>query len=129
LSGNELVTWGGETFNALLAALFARQLPERRFIATPDSVVGPVNLLDVSLTPLRDLARSTEEASDLPLATVSKFANPSRYLNELSPQLATVEKRHSVPRKPFHRWLDRIEGVDLVGSFPVDRTSDGSYAR
>jgi ATP-dependent Lhr-like helicase len=129
LSGNELVTWGGETFNALLAALFARQLPERRFIATPDSVVGPVHLLDVSLTALRDLARSTEKASDLPLAAVSKFANPSRYLNELSPQLAAVEKRHSVPWKPFHRWLDRIAGVDLVGSFPVDRTPDGSYAR
>jgi hypothetical protein len=118
LAGAELVTWGGETYNALLGALFSRQLPDRRFAITPDSVGGPVHLLDVSLDLLRDMARSAEKAGDLPLSAATKFTNPSRYLNELSPQLAALEKRSSVPWKPFCRWLDRIEAIDQIGSMP-----------
>jgi hypothetical protein len=120
LDGTELVTWGGETFNTLLAALFARQAPERRFVATPDSVAGPILLLDTSLEAIRELVRSTERAGDLPISIAGKFANPSRYLNELSNQLNAIEKRRSLPWAPFQRWLDRIEGIEVVGSMPIE---------
>lgn len=120
LDGTELVTWGGETFNTLLAALFARQAPERRFVATPDSVAGPILLLDISLEAIRELVRSTEQAGDLPISIAGKFANPSRYLNELSNELNAIEKRRSIPWAPFQRWLDRIEGIDVIGSMPVE---------
>lgn len=126
LSGTELVTWGGETYNALLGALFVRQLPDRRFAATPDSVAGPVHLLDVSIALVRELARSAEEAGDLPLTAANKFANPSRYLNELSPRLAALEKRNSIPWKPFCRWLDRIQAIDQIGSIPPAGAPQGS---
>ncbi|MBU8536223.1 DEAD/DEAH box helicase [Falsiroseomonas tokyonensis] len=129
LSGAELVTWGGETYNTLLGALFARQLPDRRFAVTPDSVAGPVHLLDVSLDFIRELARSAEEAGDLPLSTATKFTSPSRYLNELSPRLAALEKRSSIPWKPFWRWLDRIEAIDQIGSMPPTGAPPGADAR
>jgi ATP-dependent Lhr-like helicase len=118
LGGTELVTWGGETFNTLLAALFTRQALGRRFTATPEEVLGPVLTLDVSVKTVRELARATEAAADLPLSLASKFANPSRFLNELSRGLAAIEKRRSLPWAPFHRWLDRVEGIDLAGSMP-----------
>jgi hypothetical protein len=119
LSGAELVTWGGETYNTLLGALFARQLPEWRFAVTPDRVAGPVHLLDVSLDFIRELARSAEEAGDLPLSTATKFTSASRYLNELSPRLAALEKRSSIPWKPLCRWLDLIQAIERIGSIPA----------
>lgn len=123
LGSTELVTWGGQTFNTLLAALFARQAPERRFVATPDSVAGPILLLDISLDAVRELAQSTEQDDDLPISTAGKFANPGRYLNELSNRLNAVEKRRSVPWAPFNRWLDRIQGIDVIGSMPIETSS------
>jgi ATP-dependent Lhr-like helicase len=125
LSGTELVTWGGETYNTLLAALFARHLPDLRFAVTPDSVAGPVHLLDVSLELVRQLAQSAEKADDLPLSAATKFTNSSRYLNELSSQLAAWEKRRSIPWKPFCRWLDRIDAIDQDGSMPQDAQLSG----
>ena len=124
LEGTGLVTWGGETFNALLAALFTRQAPERRFIATPERVLGPVVTLDVSLNAIREVALMAERAGDLPLSVAGKFTTPSRFLNELSPGLVAKEKRQSLPWAPFHRWLDRIGGIDVVGSMPAGAGSE-----
>lgn len=129
VDGTELVTWGGETFNTLLAALFARQSPERRFLVTPDSVAGPILLLGISLDSVRELARSTEKAGDLPISIAGKFANPSRYLNELSSGLNALEKRRSIPWAPFQRWLDRIEGIDVIGSMPIGAPGQHGGAR
>ncbi|HJU19747.1 MAG TPA: DEAD/DEAH box helicase [Stellaceae bacterium] len=119
LAGTELVTWGGETFNTLLAALFTRQAPERRFVATPEGVRGPILLLDVSLETVRALARATESANDLPLSVAGKFTSPSRFIAELSNELAAREKRRSLPWVLFHRWLACIAGIDLIGSMPA----------
>lgn len=120
LDGAALITWGGEIYNKLLAALFSRQAPDGRFAATGEQVFGPIHVLDVSLNGLRELARATEAAGDLPLSVASLFANPSRYLSELSNGLAAVEKRNAVPWAPFRRWLERIEGIDIVGSVPFE---------
>lgn len=120
LGGAELVTWGGQIFNTLLAALFARQAPDRRFAIAPEAITGPILLLDLSLDSIRELARSAEAADDLPLSIAGKFTNPSRYLNELSNGLSAQEKRRSIPWAPFQRWLDRIDGIDIVGSMPIE---------
>jgi ATP-dependent Lhr-like helicase len=112
LSEAELVTWGGETYNNLLSALLIRRLPGSRFAVAPDSVVGPLHALDVTLDLFRELARSAEEASDLPLSMAAKFTNPSRYLDELSPRLAAQERRNSIPWAQFRRWIDRIEAIE-----------------
>lgn len=114
LTSRELVTWGGETYNSLLAALLARRATRARFKVTPSTVAGSVGFPELSLQLLRDLARSTEEADDLPLEVAAKFVNPSHYHNELSSSLMAVEKRRAVPWAPFMRWLNQIEGIDSV---------------
>jgi ATP-dependent Lhr-like helicase len=115
-----IVTWGGETFNTLLAALFARRAPQNHFVASPEGVAGPVSKLDLSLDAVRELARATERAGDLPLSVARKFVSPSRFLRELSNQLAAEETRRAVPWAPLRRWFDRIEGIDVVGLSPSD---------
>jgi ATP-dependent helicase Lhr and Lhr-like helicase len=119
LEGARLVTWGGETFNTLLAALFARQFSGRRFAASPEEVSGPIFAVDVSVHTVRELALRTERDGDLPLSVAAKFTSPSRFFGELSNDLAADEKRRSPPWAPFHRWLDRVTGIDVVGSMPA----------
>lgn len=118
LGGTELVTWGGEIFNTLLAALFTRAAPKRRFAPTAEGVLGPVQSLDVSLGRIREVAAAAEQSRDLPVDIAGKFTNPSRFLVELSNELAATEKRRSVPWAPFRRWLDRVTAIDVVGSLP-----------
>jgi ATP-dependent Lhr-like helicase len=118
-SEEEIITWGGRTLNTLLAALFVRQLPRLQFSITPYSVLGPIQMLDISLQKLREIALNAEVAEDLPVATAAKFTNPSRFINELSPSLAAIEQRNSIPWKHFHRWLDTIVGIE-----PLERTPD-----
>jgi ATP-dependent Lhr-like helicase len=120
LEGTGLVTWGGEQFNTLLAALLFRQSPRCRFVASSESVNGPVSAIELSIDAIRELARQTERAGDLPLSVASKFTGSSRFLGELSSALSAEEKRRSLPWVPFHRWLDRLTGVDIVGSMPSD---------
>lgn len=107
-----IVTWGGETFNTLLAALLTRQSPARHFVPMPEGITGPVSMLDVSLDAVRELARATERADDLPLNIARKFTSPSRFLHELSNELAAEEVRRALPWVAFNRWLDRIEGIE-----------------
>ncbi len=118
LTGAELQTFGGETFNTLLAALFTRLAPKRRFAPTPERVVGPVLALDLSLDDIRGLADTTQAAGDLPLSAAGKFTNPSLFAGELSGQMAAQEKRASVPWAPFRRWLEKIEAIDVDGATP-----------
>lgn len=115
LDGRELVTWGGEIFNTLLAALFSRQAPKLRFVPGAEAIRGPVAALDVSISSVRELASVMEGTASLPLNIASKFTNGSRYLTELSNELAAKEKRQSVPWAPFGRWLRGINGIDVVG--------------
>ena len=114
LEGARLVTWGGEEFNTLLAALFAQQFPGRQFDVSPELLDGPVLELDVSIGLVRELAIETERKGNLPLDVAAKFTNPSRFFGELSNDLAAVERRQSVPWAPFHRWLDRVTGIDIA---------------
>lgn len=123
LSGNSVLTWGGQTLNSLLVAIFARSAPNRHFVATPHAVYGDIFAIDVSLDAIRDMARRIEIANDLPLAVVSKFVTPSRFFAELSAELSAQEKRRSVPWVLLRRWLDRIDGIDLGGSMPIERRS------
>lgn len=118
LGRTELVTWGGNDFNRLLVALLARQAPECRLTVSEEAVLGPLVGVDVSLNAFRELARAAEAAGDLPLSIAEKFTNPSRYLNELSNELTAREKRRSVPWAPFYRWLNRVQGIDVIGSIP-----------
>ena len=121
LSGGTLLTWGGQTLNTLLAAVFSRSATDRRFAPTPTSVSGDIFAIDLSLDEIRDLARRIETTNDLPLAIASKFVGPSRFLGELSDAVAADEKRRSVPWALLHRWLDRVEGIDLGGSLPMEK--------
>jgi ATP-dependent Lhr-like helicase len=121
LSGGTLLTWGGQTLNTLLAAVFSRSATDRRFAPTPTAVSGDIFAIDLSLDEIRDLARRIETTNDLPLAIASKFVGPSRFLGELSDAVAADEKRRSVPWALLHRWLDRVEGIDLGGSLPMEK--------
>lgn len=123
LEGGELVTWGGEPFNLLLAALLMRHVLGRRLVASAVSIAGPVTAVELSIDAIRDWARQRELANDLPLSVAVKFTAPSRFLGELSSGLAAEERRRSVPWAPFRRWLDRVTGIDVAGSTPAERTS------
>ena len=118
LTGAELQTFGGEAFNTLLAALFTRLAPKRRFAPTPERVVGPVLALDLSLDDIRGLADATQAAGDLPLSAAGKFTNPSLFAGELSAEMAAQEKRASIPWASFRRWLEKIEAIDVDGATP-----------
>jgi len=97
LSGGSLLTWGGYTLNTLLAAVFSRSVPGRRFAPTPTAVSGDIFAIDLSLEAIKDLARSMETANDLPLSVASRFVGPSRFLGELSDAVSAEERRRSVP--------------------------------
>jgi hypothetical protein len=73
LEGAGLVTWGGEKFNTLLAALFMRQSTGRRFAALPEEVNGPIFAVDVSV----DAIRMAEGASPFFFAVHESGGGPS----------------------------------------------------
>ncbi len=119
LNGGTLLTWGGQTLNTLLAAAFRRAAPDRSFSPSPTAVSGDIFAIDLSLETVRELAKTIEATNDLPLSVASKFAGPSRFFGELSDTLSAEEKRRSVPWTLLHRWLDRVDGIDLGGSMPT----------
>ena len=118
LNGGTLLTWGGLTLNLLLAAIFRKFAPERNFSPSYTAVSGDLFAIDLSLASIRDLARSLEMANDLPLSVASRFVGPSRFFSELSSALAAKEMRRAVPWALLHRWLDRVDCIDLGGSMP-----------
>lgn len=118
-NGGTLLTWGGQTLNTLLAAVFRRSAPDRNFTPSPTAVLGDIFAVDLSLETIRVLARSIEAANDLPLSVSSKFVGSSRFMGELSDAITAEEKRRAVPWKLLHRWLDRVDGVDPGGSIPT----------
>jgi hypothetical protein len=90
------------------------------FVASHEEVRGPVFSVDVSHDTVREIAFQTERESDLSLSVAAKFTSSSRFLNELSNDLAADEKRRSRPWAPFHRWLNRVTGIDIVESMPAE---------
>jgi hypothetical protein len=120
LSGSSLLTWGGQTLNTLLASVFSRSAPDRRFVPTPTAVSGDMFAINLSLEAIKELAKSIEATNDLPLKVASRFVRQSRFIGELSDAISAEEKRRSVPWALLHRWLDRIDGIDLGGSMPME---------
>jgi len=114
LSEAGLVTWGGEPFNLLLAALLTRDAPRRRFFPTYIGINGAFDAVNLSIQRIRDLAAQAEQANDLPLNVARRFTSSSRFLGELSNHLAAEEARHSIPWPPFRRWLEHVSGIDKV---------------
>lgn len=78
-------------------------------------------MTDLCLGKIRDLARRIAMANDLPLAIAANFVGPSRILGDLPDAIAADEKRRSVPWARLHRWLDRVEGMHLGGSLPMEK--------
>ena len=116
LNGAKLVTWGGEPFNTLIAALLTREIPGKRFTSSIVSVSGPLSGVEISVGAMRQWATRAEEANDLPLSLAGKFTNPSRFIGKLSSRLTAEEKRRSIPWNAFHRWLKRVSEIDEGGS-------------
>ena len=114
--GDRLVNWGGSAFNTLLAALLMREAPGRKFLSSDVEVTGPLPELELSVEIVREWALRAERTNDLPVSVAEKFTSPSRFMGELTSHLASEEKRRSIPWRPFHRWLDRVGGIDIVES-------------
>ena len=119
LKNDELETWGGEALNELLAALLVRTVPGKKFKASGLAVTGPFSGVEFSVEALRAWTHQAEEAGDLSLDFAGKFTNRSRFAGELSSVLAAEEKRRSIPWKTFHRWLDRVARIDVLGPQPT----------
>lgn len=118
LDAGKLVTWGGETYNHLLRAVIAREAPGLAFEATAFGISGPMGRLPISLEWVRRVAAGAEAANDLPQRVTAKFVGASRYLSELSHDLAAQERRSSVPWVPFRRWLASVEALEGVTAAP-----------
>jgi len=114
LSNTELVTWGGERFNTLIAALLSREVPGRGFTPSIQGVTGPLSAVEISIETIRRWATQAEGANDLPLDVSGTFTNPSRFLAELSSKLVAEEKRRSIPWSGFQRWLDSVSGIHSI---------------
>ena len=114
LMGQELKTWGGEQFNRLIAAHLAQSTSCSIFTPSAMGVSGPMYLDDISLDSIRDWASQTQQDNSLPLEIAGKFTNSSRFLNQLSNDLAAEEKRNSVPWSIFQRWLSRVRRIERV---------------
>ena len=119
LDGTRLLTWGGEAFNRLVAALFTKAAPRSRFSASSEDVTGPMNAINLSVEAVRELALETQRTGGLPAKVAAQFAGSSRYIGELSPALAAEERRRAVPWKSFHGWLDLVTGIDVRRTMPL----------
>ena len=115
LSRAGLRTWGGEPFNRLIAVFLTRLAAGTSFTPSTIGISGPMPVEGISIGAVRDWATRAEREMDLPLSVAGKFTNPSRFLGELSNELAAEEKRRSVPWSTFHRWLGQIRGVERIG--------------
>lgn len=129
LDGSTLLTWGGLPYNTLLSALLLRALPGLEFKSSALDVCGPFDQVPFSLQWLREAAAAAEAASDLPARITGKFAGPSKYLAQLSRELADEERRRAVPWPPFRRWLDSVGALDDAqgaGAIGAAGSGDGS---
>ncbi|WP_316186495.1 DEAD/DEAH box helicase [Bradyrhizobium sp. SZCCHNRI2014] len=115
LGRNELLTWGGETLNTLLAALLRRSVSHGRFTASLEIISGDFNAIELSIDSIRDIACRTENAADLPLEVTKKFGGSSQFFSEMSPVLSAEERRRSVPWRSFYEWLGCVTGIDIAG--------------
>jgi hypothetical protein len=118
-----LVTWGGERYNRLLAALLTRADPSLEFSATAFEVRGLLSHLPITLEWLRDLAEDAKQRNDLPISIAQKFAGGSRFINELSPDAQAQEKRSAVPWDGFLRWLETVE---MIEAEPDEEVTSGA---
>ena len=111
---DELRTWGGEIFNRLIAAFLERSEAGTSFTPLALGIGNSIPVKEFSIEDVHDWATQTEKNMDLPLNIAEKFTNPSRFLGELSNELAAKEKRRSVPWSIFHRWLGQIKGIERI---------------
>ena len=118
--GTLLLTWGGEVFNVLLAAILSREMPRAELRPSQTGISGPLTPITLSVELIRAAALRAHEANDLPVAIARKFTSPSRFIGELSNALAAEERRRSIPWDPFNRWLATISGVDTVTGTAAD---------
>lgn len=115
LGNGGLVTWGGQVLNSVLAAVLSQSFPEVKFTASPEGIAGGgLVLLDISLGGICESARQTQEQDSMPLSSAGVFAGGSRYSRLLSDEMQAVEKRQSVPWSLFFRWLEEVEGIDMI---------------
>jgi hypothetical protein len=112
--GTLLLTWGGEVFNVLLAAIFSREMPRAQFRPSQTGVSGPLTPITLSVEVVRAAALRAQEANDLPVSIAGKFTSPSRLIGELSNALAAEERRRSVPWVHSNAGLPWCPGVDMV---------------
>ena len=110
----ELKTWGGEPFNRLVAQFLTRYGSKGPYRPSTIGVHGPMPNEGITIEALHDWAMRTERDADLPLSVAKRFADPSRFYDELSSELAAEERRRSVPWSSFRRWLAQIRVIEKV---------------
>lgn len=110
--GNCLLTWGGLTFNRLLAALLEQANFAKNTKASDHAITGITNGNGLTLLLVMELANREHEEHTLPRKFISKFREPTRFFHDLSPELQRREEQNSVPILPFLRWIKQCEGIN-----------------
>lgn len=97
-----LLTWGGLTFNRLLAAM----LRQGGLASKPQGDEYGVTGVDriPSTHQLLELLEKTDR-SGIPRETARRFAQTSRFMASLSPSGRAQEELNSIPFESFKRWL------------------------
>ena len=105
----KLLTWGGTTFNLLIASVLEENSIARN-VASDEYAIH----LDIALTPekVEALLRESQARNALPLSIARKFHEPTRYFRRLSSDVQAAELRASVPYQSAMRWLRECRSAD-----------------
>lgn len=104
LRGDTLVTWGGERFNSLLAAVLRASGHPKGLKSSAVALQG-VTTVDVSPPVLADLAARVQERRLIPVKTANRFVEQTRFFGDMSPSLASEEAQRALPFPGLLRWL------------------------
>lgn len=107
-----MLTWGGLTFNRLLAALLEQANFGKNTKANDHAITGITDGHELTLSLVMELANREHEEQALPRKVISKFREPTRFFYDLSPELQRREEQNSVPILPFLRWIKQCEGIN-----------------
>jgi len=111
--GNRLITWGGTTYNRLLASLIEHTHLAEKCVVSDLSVDG-INRRDaVDLPRILQCAEAAHSGRTVPRSVAKRFLEGTRYMSALSPALQAREERNAIPFPGFLRWINACKGIRL----------------
>ena len=109
--GSSIVTWGGTTYNRLLAALFEYAQVGARCTSNDLSIDGIDQSNAINFVQVREWAETAQAQKLLPRTTAKHFLESTRFLSALSPGLQAEEAQNAIPFAGFLKWIGQCKGI------------------